>query len=290
MGLGWKDSESGKITTISQSDLKEAFWYRVCKGYRLDLLQTNGKHAYFENFTRDDGEVLERVLQEYLSLELKPQEHSIKGWNWGSTEFRGSEMQFMVGSNPAFTLPLTQVASTALAGKNEVALDFAAGPAPTDPVARRRAGDSLVEIRFYVPGMATREQEEEGDEEGEINTETVLGKDGEALTAASWLHDNIRERGDIGSVQTESIVSFSELLCLTPRGRYDIDMHDTFFRLRGKSHDYKILYSSVTKLFLLAKPDGLFWMFIVGLEPPLRQGQTRYPYLCFQFAKVLLCS
>lgn len=26
-------------------------------------------------------------------------------------------------------------------------------------------------------------------------------------------------------------------------------------------------------------------MFVIGLEPPLRQGQTRYPFLVFQFEK-----
>jgi len=26
-------------------------------------------------------------------------------------------------------------------------------------------------------------------------------------------------------------------------------------------------------------------MFVVGLDPPIRQGQTRYPFLVFQFAR-----
>ena len=62
-------------------------------------------------------------------------------------------------------------------------------------------------------------------------------------------------------------------------------MHDTFLRLRGKSHDYKVLYTSIKRLFLVPKPDDLHFCFIMGLEPPLRQGQTRYPYLVFQFER-----
>lgn len=36
---------------------------------------------------------------------------------------------------------------------------------------------------------------------------------------------------------------------------------------------------------MLPKPDDMHYVFVLGLDPPLRQGQTRYPYLCFQFEK-----
>lgn len=62
-------------------------------------------------------------------------------------------------------------------------------------------------------------------------------------------------------------------------------MHDSFLRLRGKSHDYKIMYTSIKRLFMVPKPDDLHWQFVVALDPPLRQGQTRYPHLVFQFEK-----
>ena len=38
-------------------------------------------------------------------------------------------------------------------------------------------------------------------------------------------------------------------------------------------------------MFLLPKPDDQHFMFILHLEPPLRQGQTRYPFLCFQIER-----
>ena len=49
--------------------------------------------------------------------------------------------------------------------------------------------------------------------------------------------------------------SFEEVLVLTPRGRYDVDMFPEFLRLRGKTYDYKILYTSISRLFLLPKDD-----------------------------------
>jgi structure-specific recognition protein 1 len=62
-------------------------------------------------------------------------------------------------------------------------------------------------------------------------------------------------------------------------------MFPDFLRLRGKTYDYKILYSSIVKLFLLPKVDDIHVQFVVNLEPPIRQGQTRYPYLIMQFTK-----
>lgn len=62
-------------------------------------------------------------------------------------------------------------------------------------------------------------------------------------------------------------------------------MFQDFLRLRGKSYDYKIMYSSIIKLFLLLKPDEVHVMFVIGLDPPLRQGQTKYPFLVFQFVR-----
>jgi structure-specific recognition protein 1 len=81
-------------------------------------------------------------------------------------------------------------------------------------------------------------------------------------------------------------------------------MFPNYLRLRGKTYDYKVVYSSIIKLFLLPKPDDHHVLFVVsvgtliafltthstptckiGVDPPLRQGQTRYPFLVMQFDK-----
>ena len=36
-----------------------------------------------------------------------------------------------------------------------------------------------------------------------------------------------------------------------PRGRYAIEMYDTFLRLQGKTYTYKISYKNISRLFLL---------------------------------------
>lgn len=62
-------------------------------------------------------------------------------------------------------------------------------------------------------------------------------------------------------------------------------MYPTFLRLRGKTYDYKILHSSVNRIFLLPRLDDIHIQLVIGLDPPIRQGQTRYPFLVMQFAK-----
>lgn len=47
-------------------------------------------------------------------------------------------------------------------------------------------------------------------------------------------------------------------------GRYNIDMYQDFLRLRGKTYDYKIMYSNIIKLFLLLKPDEVHVLFVVS--------------------------
>ena len=62
-------------------------------------------------------------------------------------------------------------------------------------------------------------------------------------------------------------------------------MYEKSFRLRGKTYDYKIPYDHVKKYMILPKPDEMHHLVCIGLDPPLRQGQTRYPFLVMQFKK-----
>lgn len=62
-------------------------------------------------------------------------------------------------------------------------------------------------------------------------------------------------------------------------------MYEASFRLRGKTYDYKIQYEHIKKFMVLPKPDDLHFMLCIGLDPPLRQGQTRYPFIVMQAKK-----
>ncbi|KAH9080577.1 SSrecog-domain-containing protein [Lactarius deliciosus] len=134
-------------------------------------------------------------------------------------------------------------------------------------------------IRFFVPGQSTRVR---GSDAGSNKSDAEENDD--EVSAAQAFHDAVKEKAELGHVSGDIILSFEEVLVLTPRGRYDVDMFPSFLRLRGKTYDYKIVYSSISKLFLLPK-DDLHILFILGLNVPIRQGQTRYQYLVMQFSR-----
>lgn len=117
----------------------------------------------------------------------------------------------------------------------------------------------MVEIRFHVPGQSTRVK---GSDVGSNGSDAE--DDGDDISAAQAFHDAIKEKAELGHVSGDIILSFEEVLVLTPRGRYDVDMFPDFLRLRGKTYDYKIVYTSISRLFLLPK-DDLHILFIVCL-------------------------
>ena len=111
-------------------------------------------------------------------------------------------------------------------------------------------GDELTEIRFYVPGTISK-LKGSGSDAGSQKSDN----EDEEINAAQVFHDTVKDRAKIGQVHGDLILSFEEVLVLTPRGRYDMDMFPTFLRLRGKTYDYKIVYQSISRLFLLPKDD-----------------------------------
>ncbi|EEB08001.1 FACT complex component Pob3 [Schizosaccharomyces japonicus yFS275] len=268
-GLGWKSPDIKEPFTVPQSEIRRFCWSKFARGYELKLILKNGIPVSLDGFELEDFEDLQNVIKQNFDMTIEQKDFSLKGWNWGKTNFLGSDLVFEVNSRPAFEIPVASVVNTNLSGKNEVALEFSTqndGPVPS------AQSDQLVEMRLYIPGTTTREEAAEGEEATEQNL-------------ASVFYETLKERADIGQVTGDAIVSFSDILLLTPRGRYDIDMYEDCMRLRGKTYDYKVDYTSIIRLFLLPKPDDQHVVFVIGLDPPLRQGQTRYPFLVTQFIR-----
>ena len=199
---------------------------------------------------------------------------------------------FNVRNQPAFEIPYDEISNTNLAGKNEVAVEFSLPQDGDDSGTNGHLGgarakgkkggaslDQLTEMRFYIPGTerkkAKKDDDASGDEEGEE----------EDVGAANFFYEQLMDKANIGEVAGETYATFLDILHLTPRGRFDIDMYEKSFRLRGKTYDYKVSYENAKRFFLLQKPDDMHSLLCIGLDPPLRQGQTRYPFLVMQFKK-----
>jgi structure-specific recognition protein 1 len=61
----------------------------------------------------------------------------------------------------------------------------------------------------------------------------------------------------------------------SPRGQHE-DILET---------DYRVPYNHIHRIFLLPKLDDLHIQLVLGLDPPIRQGATRYPFLVAQWPK-----
>ncbi|KAM9940322.1 hypothetical protein OXX80_000210 [Metschnikowia pulcherrima] len=279
-GLGWKaavppGSAPSAPFLLPSEEILAASWSRGSRGYELRVQTKNQGVLRLDGFDVDDFSKMKQELQRNFHLALEHKEHSLRGWNWGQTDLARNELVFQVHNKPSFEIPYSEVTNSNLTGKNEVALEF--GLNNDD-----KAGDEIVEMRFYIPGTVENE-----------TTKTVRAEDGsekqeedvEEVSAASVFYEQLKDKADIGQVAGEAIVSFSDVLFLTPRGRYDIDMYPSSLRLRGKTYDYKIQYKQIERIFALPKPDDLHHLLVLQIDPPLRQGQTRYPFLVLQFTR-----
>ncbi|KAI9595568.1 structure-specific recognition protein-domain-containing protein [Syncephalis fuscata] len=271
-GLGWK-SPTGQVFTIRREDLRKTQWLRAARGYQLRIQLKDGTIVKFDGFQEDAFERLKGSIKHNYHLPLELKELCLKGWNWGKTEFNGNYLQFNVANRQTFEVPLSEVSNSNVSGKSEVSIELALNEGPgTSKEKRERArrrGDQLMEVRFFVPGMVQAD-DGEGDEE---------------QSAAQLFYETVKTKAELGQVAGEYVVRFHDVFSLSPRARFEVEFFPTFLRMRGKTYDYKILYDTITRMFLVPRPDDIHVYFVIGIDPPIRQGQTRYPFLVFQFLK-----
>jgi structure-specific recognition protein 1 len=297
-GFGWKPNSGGDTFTLDISHFGASQWSRAARGYEIRILdRTTSQIIQLDGFDQADHERLAKLFKNWYSVNLEAREHSVRGWNWGKTEFTKAELVFSVSNRPAFEIPYTEISNTNLAGRNEVAIEFAPNEEGDKNLggargAGKKAGagkDQLVEMRFYIPGTTTTAKTKEdgagGEGGGGDDDDDDAENAAEEKSAATQFYDTLIEKAEIGETAGDAIAAFLEVLHLTPRGRFDIDMYESSFRLRGKTYDYKIQYDAIKKFMVLPKPDEMHFMLCLGLDPPLQQGQTRYPFVVMQFKK-----
>jgi structure-specific recognition protein 1 len=129
-----------------------------------------------------------------------------------------------VQNRPAFEIPYSEISNTNLAGKNEVAVEFALPLDKNDTGTNgalggargmgKKAGagkDQLVEMRFYIPGVTTKKAALEGEDAGSEE------EGEEEQNAATLFYDTLMEKAEIGEVAGDTFATFLDVLHLTPR-------------------------------------------------------------------------
>lgn len=288
-GIGWKESTTGQVTTVPSEEFTSVTWMRVARGQQLCIGLKNGTEVKFDGFPQDALEEVGNFCQTNYGLSVKPVEMSLKGHNWGKVEVNEEKkaLEFRVGDKMAFSLNLRDGLSNVFqSAKDEVAIEFGQSEAS-------KRLDCLSEIRFFVPSASMagkKDEDEELDEllEGEKENSDEAGEEqsqAEQQDAAAKLFESIKAVSNIDQITGEILFSLPEMPCIVPRGRYAMDLATTYVRLYGKSYSYKIPYQQIVKLFMVPKADDLHILLVLALDPPIRQGQTRYPFIVFQFDK-----
>ncbi len=231
----------------------------------------------FDGFNHDSFGELNEFSQSNWNIPIERNELAVKGLNWGKAQVDGEMLNFIINDKLGFDLSFKDASNVVLSAKDEVAIEFATND-------NDKKLDSLCEIRFYVPGVPKKDTDEDDEmllEEGSKNEE---GEE-EEEDRANTLFEAIKAATDLDQVTGEILAELPEMPCIVPRGRYGLEMASSYLRLHGKSYDYKISYSNIIKLFMVPKADDMHVLFVLNLDPPIRQGQTRYPFIVFQFDK-----
>lgn len=196
------------------------------------------------------------------------------------TDGSNKHLSMYMDEKPLFQLPVDTISNAVVSGKNELTVEL------IPPAEYYR--NHVTEIRFqYMPeeveGASDAESEnaeeqavQGGDDDDKLLLEDEDQKDDQTIDALTELCNQIKEASPLVSLATDVFCTIRDLACLVPRGRFDMDFADDLIRMHGKTYDHRIAYKSINRIFLLPRPDDLHVLFIVGLDPPLKQGQTRY--------------
>ena len=289
-GVTWKsaagtndmdDIETKKV--LPKESIASALWTVFGKSGHLRIItksndgseggasKTKLPPAYrYDGFPASDYDALNTTFTSLYNIPVKRHTMSSAGNSWGNTNLTNKHLVFRQciledadeegeefeprDGDEMMSMDLGEVSQCVLPGnnRNEIEMQFL----ESDTV---EAGtDQLVAIRFYVPP-----------------DQDVDPGDKEAATPAEVLQSRILQVASVKKTSGSIIAEFEESkgTFLTPRGRYSIELYDSFLRMRGAKYDYKIKYDDISRLFLLPRQDDTYKAFVIALDKPIRQGQ-----------------
>ncbi|KRH92535.1 Nucleosome-binding factor SPN, POB3 subunit [Pseudoloma neurophilia] len=93
--------------------------------------------------------------------------------------------------------------------------------------------------------------------------------------------NNLRERSESG--QSKAIFTFEEMNNISPRGKSDYIFNFNCLRIIGRTFEHKVLFSSIKRVIKIIGEKNV--NIIIEVNPPIKQGLTRYEFINTQFEK-----
>jgi len=262
-GLVWKKSGGGRHVEIPSNDIHSLRWTKVGRHCQLAVKRIQNPVVTFLGFRDQDFEPISEMCRSYLTKSLAQKAMAPEGRNWGEALIDGTRLDFVsVDERLAFSVSLPDVVQAQLASnKNDVQLEF-----QNDDTGGGLKMDSLCDMSLHVPP-------------------THPGYEGrDDVSAAKAFLSGILAKTDAGAVTSaDAIVTFNEVQVQAPRGRFDVEMHASFLKLCGQSQEFRVAYSSISRLFILPKTSQPHTLVAISLDPPIRKGQTYYQHILCQF-------
>nr|CAD2173045.1 unnamed protein product [Meloidogyne enterolobii] len=252
-GVQFKSKATGKLMTISPLEIDQFAWQKLGNKPGIKVITNQGVHHRFGGLKESDFDKISNFVSSKLDSSLKRNDLSLKGWNYGETEFEGQNLIFNIGEKIAFEVPLSNV-MRCVGSKSEAIVEF---------IANEESPVQLTEMRFHIP------QDPENEDQDIVEE----------------FRKEVMRFAEVESEKDQAIVTLPDILLATPRGRYEIKVFPNHLSFHGKSYDYKIPLKTIMRMFLLSHKDGRHMYFVLHINPPIRQGQTRYPFLVLEFSK-----
>jgi len=253
--MGWK-SKQGKSISLLKEKLDRFEWVALAPGKgQLRVYTIDGPAHIYDGIPQIELEKIKDTVKRFFNQDIPTVRLNTQGWNWGSTSFHGSYLNFSVGDKKAFDIPLPNV-EQAHHDKSDVVICF-----PQDSSTSVEGAETLLEIRLWVPNTQGAESEQ---------------------TSAEKVLNSVLEKADVLSAKGTGIVTFDQVVVKTPRGRYDLEIFTNFMRMKG-TQSSTINYDCITRITQLQTADERDCILVVSLDPPLRRGHTSYPHILMQF-------
>ncbi|CDR96569.1 structure specific recognition protein, putative [Babesia bigemina] len=257
--FGWKNKRTGEVVQHRQNDVQNITLINTGGGtyqvrFEMNAAKDNAV-LRFCGFSEKGIAELRQHLETHFKVPITMDEVAHTGWHWGTYEFDSNTFKLKIDEKTAIDIDAKSVSQVTVPAKTDLAVEIKPEKAST-------TGDELVEIRFFMPN---KPDSEDNELQLEDLKQTFLLKAG------------------LDELKTETVALLTDVPLIVPRGRFEIEFTRRHIKLHGKSYDYNMFFTNISRMFLVPKPNSPHVNFIVGLHQAMRHGQTRYPYVVMQF-------
>jgi structure-specific recognition protein 1 len=246
----WRNAANELKQTIDFASVKKAIWL-LGKQVSLKLLDGEKvvKFGGFQDSQRD--EVANVLKAANADIAFTTQEVNVRGGTWVSLQSGDGECVFSSNDNTyLFDFSLDDVAQVNQNDKNK---DIGVVFSRDDSMGQN--DQMLSEIKFYIENEDLRKDW----------AEKVKGKVSDGPSAGA------------------ALLKYNEIPFTTPRARQDLLFFNKYCKLKGRSADYTIKYTDISRLLMLKRNDNVSVSYIIGLDVPLRMGATNLTWLVMKF-------